>query len=151
MKDDIKNLIGRLRANVGAFIAKDKHLNIAELIVDCLNASYELEEAYSIIDKMSHEGMFKPSQRDVEPIMKSTEMWDEERQELVYIPQKELFEYYVVDALSGHRAIGVVQATDINEATEIMKNSIKPNHFCVTNVHKLEFNDKGFCDIYSGF
>lgn len=132
MKDDIKNLIGRLRANVGAFIAKDKRLNIAELIVDCLNASYELEEAYSIIDKISHEGMFKPSESDVEP-------------------KKELFEYYVVDDLSGHRAIGVVQATDINEATEIMKNSIKPNHFCVTHVHKLEFNDKGFCDIYDGF
>ena len=66
-------------------------------------------------------------------------------------PKKELFEYYVVDALSGHRAIGVVQATDINEATEIMKNSIKPSHFCVTHVDKLEFNDKCFCDIYSGF
>lgn len=133
MKKEIKDLINRLRDHVGAAIVEHTDLvSDGRLLIDCLDASYELEEAYSIIDKMSHEGMLKPSQSDVEP-------------------KKELFEYYVVDALSDHRAIGVVQAAGINEAADIIKNSIKPNHFCVTHVHKLEFNDKGFCDIYSGF
>ena len=99
---------------------------------ETITAAYELDNACRAIEEMNDVDISKLSPSDVEP-------------------KKELFEYYVVDALSGHRAIGVVQAVGINEATEIMKNSIKPNRFCVTHVHKLEFNDKGFCDIYSGF
>ena len=99
---------------------------------ETITAAYELDNAYRAIEEMNDVDISKLSPSDVEP-------------------KKGLFEYYVVDALSGHRAIGVVQAADINEATEIMKNSIKPSHFCVTHVNKLEFNDKGFCDIYSGF
>ena len=103
-----------------------------QLAADAVIASYDLEEAYAAIEEMNDVDISKLSPSNVDP-------------------KKELFEYYVVDALSGHRAIGVVQATNINEATEIMNNSIKPSHFSVTHVHKLEFNDKGFCDIYSGF
>ena len=125
--------------------------NYVDSYINYVNTAYDLYKAKKAIDDFDSGDATNSSESDVEPTMKSTEMWDEEKQEFVYISRKELFEYYVVDALSGHRAIGVVQAADINEATEIMKNSIKPNHFCVTHVHKLEFNDKGFCDIYDGF
>ena len=100
--------------------------------INYVNATCDLYEAKAALEDFDRDNAKNPSQSGVEP-------------------ERELFEYYVVDDLSGHRAIGVVQATDINEATEIMKNSIKPNYFCVTHVNKLEFNDKGFCDIYSGF
>ena len=103
-----------------------------QLAADVVIASYDLEEAYAAIEEKNNVDISKLSPSDVEP-------------------EKELFEYYVVDALSGHRAIGVVQAKNISEATEILKNSIKPNHFSFTHVSKLELNDKGFCDIYSGF
>ena len=129
MKKEIKDLINRLRDHVGAAIVEHTDLiSDGRLLIDCLDASYELEEAYSIIDKMSHEGMFKPSQSDVEP-------------------EKYIFVYCIVNPLSGTRKSGVLKAADLNEAKEILKNS-NFDAYRLDSIKKLEFNDEGICDIY---
>ena len=84
--------------------------------------------AYSIIDKMSHEGMFKPSLSDVEP-------------------EKYIFVYCIFNPLSGTRKSGVLKAADLNKAKEILKNS-KFDDYRLDSIKKLEFNYEGICDIY---
>lgn len=128
MKDDIKNLIDRIRAHIGSVIVAPTDLVNAKFLVDCLDASYELEKAYFVIDKMGNNCSSSPSHNDVEP-------------------EKYIFVYCIFNPLSGTRKSGVLKAADLNEAKEILKNS---NFYAyrLDSIKKLEFNDEGICDIY---
>lgn len=129
MKKEIKDLINRLRDHVGSAIVEHTDLiSDGRLLIDCLDASYELEEAYSIIDKMGNNCSSSPSHSDVEP-------------------EKYVFVYCIFNPLSGTRKSGVLKAADLNEAKEILKNS-NFDAYRLDSIKKLEFNDEGICDIY---
>lgn len=129
MKKEIKDLINRLRDHVGAAIVEHTDLiSDGRLLIDCLDASYELEEAYFVIDKMGNNCSSNPSHSDVEP-------------------EKYIFVYCIVNPLSGTRKSGVLKAADLNEAKEILKNS-NFDAYRLDSIKKLEFNDEGICDIY---
>ena len=132
MKKEIKDLINRLRDHVGAAIVEHTDLvNDGRLLIDCLDASYELEEAYSIIDKMSKPCESIPSQSDTEP-----EKW--------------LFGYRYVNSLNDGRGFGVVAAANQDEAKEILNNSFGV-HCYISHIKKLALDDKGIGEIYYGY
>ena len=128
MKDDIKNLIDRIRAHIGSVIVAPTDLVNAKFLVDCLDASYELEKAYFVIDKWGNSCFSSPSHSDVEP-------------------EKYIFVYCIFNPLSGTRKSGVLKAADLNEAKEILKNS-NFDAYRLDSIKKLGFNDEGICDIY---
>lgn len=132
MNDNIKDLIDRLRRYQDYALLEPDKLNHLDIMLDCVEAADELEKAYPAIEERSHVDISNQSQGIVEP-------------------EKELFEYCIEDLLIGERIIGIVKATNLDEAERIVGSYIYYPGYTIKYINRIYFDDKGLHDIYQHY